>query len=1284
MKGYKIMKHFSILLIISAIFSLTAADIKLNNTFSKNAEGWNTPKYWNGILTHKNQSMQLKSTLKNGKNFGRCSKMVLTDRHLTGSVFELSFDGQGHGDLKIGCMIFPYPPEKAHLEWFHNTTLSVKKKRFKFKLDFSKIRLERIALVFECGQDAEFNFDNVKLEKLPAKNSRLQKNIVFDLKNLKNGTISQNTSVIISKGKNNFTAKGALRMDGNTNEIVLTDPAVVDVHKGFTVDLICRKTAPAGNSAAGLAYDGLFQYPKSFVLARYNRSFYLLVHDGKKYQRIFLSNYIFPEKTDKTAHHIAMTCKYHEAVDQGEIWTEVQIYLDGKSVINRKIPKLKLRPSGTSWEFATSSHFGRAWNFGGEVYGGGLFPRVLTENEIRKRVLAYKNIVKPDFPIPAELTAEQKKILQQTKLTAEKRAACTNLCMSGFKDWKKVIVNADKYLYTFGKDVRLTVLKMNGNARVLSLYDRVNKRELLNWNNAFFKLHFIRGNEKKTLTMNDLQNDIDIRDKKNGTVEFTIKHSRSQFPALSGKSHWKFNGKRLEYSLEVASKTYAAMLEKVVLPSLNIAVLDAENTYCVVPEAGGLLYENAVQKKVTYNGIYPRMMTSMQCGAVYDKRSGVYFSPADPLGRVKNYSFRVDNDGSAIDIDYDVAYDAPNKANSFKSEAYAAVEVFKGDWYDAGLIYRKELADTKAVWWRQTLPNTDTPEWFRNNTLDLLMFHMPDLDMAVKIREFLGLPFTIQHWYWWERGSGHHLCPLPRPNTEYVEYAKLMKKHGIRIINYTNGRLWSSKDKRGQGTLFETDGKAAAVKKKDGSVQMEPYGAPCAVLCPDNDLYRKYMFEMVTGLVGHGFSGCFLDQLGAARAILCYSDKHGHRIRDNKSWNVNGHLKAFMPVRQYWRKNSIDAIMMTEDNSEHCVGMIDGLMPWRWMHDHQIPLHAMVYSGRTQYISRDPTGEEWNAAFVKSAVQVAQGEQIGHFGIVQLCSPSRGVFRRYLKRLMHLRTALLEHFNNGLMQREVKFTVPMKKIYTKWGNHGTKTVGTLPVIASAWKHNNITALILINTTDKAQKNRLANEPDDLIKIFKSSAAKGKKGDFELEPYGCELRIYGSRKDDKLLENIERCFAVIRKTFTEVDPFGVDNMQFPETEALDAEKWQQSAASPIVLGARVNKTQMVLDNVFYCLFYAGVLDFKETSNGVFEVEMSAPSYSGGGNIEVFIDHPDHGTKVGGMVLDKVNVLTKSWNDYRKYRFKATVPIGGKHKVFFKLNGGSVCNFRDWRWIPEGKK
>ena len=1103
--------------------------------------------------------------------------------------------------------------------------------------------------------------------------SLVAKDFIFDVKD-KNLHISGNKS---------FTARGALKADGSTNIIRVKNITQPDMKKGFTLEFVGKRQSVANDSAAGAAYDALFSKENSFVFARYNRGFYFLVHDGKKYQKAFLTGYIFPQKTDDRVRHIALTCKYHEAIDQGEIWTEIQIFADGKSVYSTKLPSKRIPDGKNNWEIGGAGRFGKPWNFGGEIYGGGIFPRVLSEKEIRDRVAEYGSIVKPDFPIAAKISKKQ--LEKMADLPIEQRFALKNLIRNRFENVDKVLSNPAKYLKSYGENIRLTLLDMPGEVRIVSFCDVKNKREFLAWNNPFFILNFVRGSEKVTLNMNDLQNTTaEAPVTRDGVTTFTILHRRKNFPALSGKSVWKFDGKRLEYSLDINSETYATLLKEVSYPALNLCASEKKCSQMIVPEAGGLLYKDAIKAKIDYRSEYPRMKTSMQCGAFFDDDGGIYFSPADPLGRAKFYQFRTDTDGAEIKINWNVAFDGKNKKNSFNSKSSAVIEFFKGDWYDVGLLYRNELERTNCVWFRKNLPNTDTPEWFRHNTLGLLMFHTPDLAQTIQLREYLGLPFTIQHWYWWERGAGHHLSPLPRANNEYLAYAKLMREHGIYVLNYTNGRLWSSKDKRGEGTLFNTLGKQAAVRKADGSVQMEPYGVPCAVFCPDTDIYRKSMFKMVTKLVAQGVAGCFIDQLGAARPLICQSTAHGHRINDPESWNINGHRKAFLPIRKYWRDNNIDAIMTTEDNSEHCVGMIDGLFPWRWMHDHQIPLHAMVYSGRTQYVSRDPTGEDMKAPFPKAATQIVQGEQIGHFGTAQLTSPAKGTFRRYIKRLMHLRLAAIDYFDCGMMLRPVKYALPMAQIKTRWGNHGTSYVATPAVINGAWTLGNRRIVILINTTGETQKNIIADEFSDLKYIFKSGKNSAKGSSFELEPYGCELRIYGDELNSAQLTKLKKYFNIISKTAVEPDPFGVDKINFPDEEPFDPAKWQQAAASPVVLGARANKDAMVLDNVYYGLFYAGIADFGKGGKGVFEVELSAPSYSGGGNVEVWLDHPDNGRMVGRIVCDKQKVLTKSWQDYRPYRFESNQILSGKHKVFFKLNGGSVCNFRNWRWIVGGEK
>ena len=1112
----------------------------------------------------------------------------------------------------------------------------------------------------------------------------------FRFSALKNGKISQGTKILRVVGKETADADGALEMNGKTDEAFVTGLGKITQTKGFSAELVCKPGQPEGNDRSNLICDALICRPGSFCLGRDNRSFCLYHYQDGKMQRLYTGRPVFPEKSNQF-HHIAFTCRFHSAPDQGEIWTEIRIWLNGKKVEDKKFDGVRFPEGSDLWVIGNAAMLGKAWHLGGELLGGGIYPRVLNETEVRRHVLNYVPQVTPAFRYPAELTSEQIKLLQNAELTEAERAACMNLAGRRLPDWEKILDSPRKFLLTLGEQqYRLVLLSMPGKARVVSFYDTVGKRDLLNWNNCFFQLVFQRRGEYFSVTMPEMENDLTAPpETRNGITEFSFRHTRRDFPALEGSSHWRFNGSRLEYTLDIASKSPETVIFKAGFPHLNLTSLNHGTDYLVVPQAGGLLYENAAQRAITYSSTYPRMMTSMQCGAVYDKDGGIYFSPADPRGRVKDFRYETDTSETSVCIDNPVAFDPDRKSNRFTPGNFAVMEAFRGDWYDAGMLYRGELARTEAVWWRKNLPNTDTPEWFRNNTLKLSCRFFPDdkTEDFIKLRKYLELPYVIFYHFWGEgKGDAHRENPMIRTNLEFIEHAKFLREYGIRVKPYTNGRLWSSLDRHCESFFYPDKGLEGAVRDPDGKPVLELYGGiPCAVLCPSTEIYQKVMPDMVIRLASQGLPDCYVDQLGAARPVLCFSPNHGHRLNDPDSWNINGHRKAFLKVRKFWRENGMDGFMSTEDNSEHCVGLMDAMHPWRLMHDNQIPLHMLVYSGRTQYISRDCAQSDESSIYPKAAVQLVQGEQLSEYQILDLTSASQGTFRRYLKRLMHLRFAVCDFFNEGIMERAPRFVEPMKKIYTKWGRHGTQYVGTLPVVAGQWKLGDNRILLLINTTGAAQAGTLAEEPEQRLCILNSSGEEMPgQSKFNLRPYACELRIYGPELKQELKERIKKSYRIIVRSETEADPFSLLAQLPADPCNFSAVDRQEAFHSPFISGARVNEELQRLDYVSFALIYAGTGDFGAISEGLFEFEISAPGISSGGEIQVILDHPDQGKLAGTLELDRKEVLTRDWQDYRNFRFKANFPIGGKHAVFIRINGKSACNFRSWRWIPGGEK
>ena len=1107
--------------------------------------------------------------------------------------------------------------------------------------------------------------------------------IPFHLAELNRGGMAQGGASLRFAGSPVVNSEGALVLDGRSAGLSVDGLGGVTPAGGFTLELVCK-------GRNDKARDAFFFCPGSFCLARQDRSLCLYLQRDGKLEKLHQTRPIFP-KADRFI-HLAVACHSQASTDQGEYWTDFQVWMDGKKVEDQRFRDVLLPPGGPQWFVgAADAAFGNGWRLKGELLGGGIYPRVLSEKEVRRHVLEYAPKITPAFKRAAELTDKRRELLRKAGLTEPEYAACVNLAKMNFPQWEQVVAAPRQNLQTLGDgQYRLVLLTMPGKARVLSFYDTAARRDLLNWDNDFFQLVFRkRGGRPATIPMAALESRLEAPPQtRDGVTEFTIRHLRREAPACEGVSRWRFNGSRLEFTLDFASKSPETVLVEVGSLCLSLAALTQGTDYLVVPQAGGLLYEEAARRSITYATPYPRMLASMQCGAVYDKAGGVYFSPADARARVMDFRYECDTEGTCVRIGCPVAYDADYHPNRFAPGNYAVIEPFRGDWYDVGLMYRQELARIGAVWWRTKPPKTDTPEWYRRNTLNMGGNEsQARLGDFLRLRRYFELPFVVQHYEWGEGKNNADLFhPLARPSLEFLECVRLLREHDIQSTIYSNGRLWATIDHRGISYFYPQQGERGVVRDAAGKPLLEPYsGVPCGVLCPASDVYQTYIPEMVLRNAAKGLSGLFVDQMGASRAVLCQSPDHGHLLNDPESWNINGQRKAILRVRQYWRSHGVEAIIETEDNAEHCVGFCDGLHPWRWLYDNQIPLFVLVYSGRMQLTSRDqsPHGEE-ASFYPKAAVQFVQGEQFGTYKTEMLTTAGRSDLRRYLKRLMHLRFAVCDFFNEGIMERPPKLEGGLQKIYTRWGRHGTKDVGTLPVVAGQWRLGENQLILLVNVTGSVRRGRLAAEPPRRLCIRNSSGRRTpESADFELEPYGCEFRLYGPALPQEWQSRIDSASRTIVKCATERDPFGILALLPSDPCHFKAAERQQAIRSPLVSGARVNEAQQRLDYVSMAVIFSGTGDFGTGGEGEFEVELSAPSYSNGGTISFHLDDPE-GQPAATLTLDRAKVLTRDWQDFRNFRCKAAAPIVGKHRVFIRIKGNSACNLRSWRWIPGGGK
>ena len=1032
-----------------------------------------------------------------------------------------------------------------------------------------------------------------------------------------------------------------ITLDGFTHGITIVGSETLDCEKGMTAVIKCRWRTMPGNNELFRKMDALIFKDDQFAFMRQDDRIYINFFNGQKWKGVVYSSNILPKPDDARFHTLVMTVKRHYLVDQGEDWIEVQGWLDGKVAVSRKLPHYRIHRSAKPVELGSGLRFGRCWDFGGDIAEAYIIPKVLGPAEIRK----ISNWQKP-----------------------------------------KIVRPAGKKIAMKGKNSILTLLSAPGYVHPVSFYDAKVKRELLADSCKMFSVTCQSGKKWQEVSpLSPGMKSFLLRPpkQKDGVWTFSIgcrkeavKDSPVTFSAVCDYRYWN---DRLEYSLKI-SGTANGRIQTVSYPDVHLNPLKAGRDFLLVPQMCGVVHPDAAARNAGYSEMYPRGMASMQLGAYYDSRGGVYISTGDPKGHVKILNFSASEDQCEALTQWDV------HDNRFDIPCRAALELFRGDWYDAGLIYRAEQARNNSMWWRKTLPETDTPEWMRNATwsMSVTIPYFPE-DQIIRLRNYFESPPTLFIWGWWEEG-GTSLAPTIRATPEIIEFYRAVQKHGVRVTPYINGRLWAKFDHRGRSREYETVGLPAAVIN-NGAPAAETYPSiPTVVLCPSTKTYRERIPQLALKIMAQGADGVYVDQVGAAAAKVCTSDKHDHRPGDLKFWYTNGHYPTYMAIRKDPRAKG--KILSTEDHSETCVRIFDTMLPWRWLYENMVPLFPMVFSGRTQFYGRDSAGI--HAPYTKTAWMLANGEQMGNYNHI-LLSPLMDDFRRFLKRMIHTRTALLPFFNEGMMARPPRFTspVPVEKEY--WGVHGDKYITMPKIISSFWQLQKERALLLVNTGTKPLKTSLELElPAGKYRaaVF-SSFAEPREYPVRDGKYACTLPGRGNQVvwfypegqcSPVRKAEFERCFRTIRKTLTESNPFPLDLKQKSWKGKIRTPwNWLDTGDCYLRIGAQ-KQPGGGLYWIANGIIGIGKIDFGTDQCKGFEMELvRLSSFSSPGTIRFCLDGIAPEQTVAEFKVNDRNVVSANPKDWKTVKIELKRPVSGTHFLYIVFNGFSFCNAKNWRAV-----
>lgn len=518
----------------------------------------------------------------------------------------------------------------------------------------------------------------------------------------------------------------------------------------------------------------------------------------------------------------------------------------------------------------------------------------------------------------------------------------------------------------------------------------------------------------------------------------------------------------------------------------NLCVREPDDGGTVfVPRSAGQLERGAWGRQWRYAGRYPSGWITMPYMAAYESESGgagVYVGAHDPGGSVKEI-FAASQPGSRT-VGFSIEYPVPDMGKpgvSFELPGTIVWRRFDGDWFDAACIYR-DWVRREARWYPKLGPDgrEDTPKWMR----ELSVWARgggpptPGRPLVQAFREKMGVPVGF-HWYRWHQipfdNDYPHYFP---PDDSFDETVKILQAKQIHVMPYTNARLWDTRDRGTQDFQFSNVARPGATKDEQGELYIEKHekesdGTPVrhAVMCPSSAVWRNKVQETVLRLMNeYGVHGVYLDQVGAAKPLLCFDETHGHPLGGGHWW-AESYGKILGGIRE---KMPEGRILTTESNAETYVKGFDGYLTYNWQYDGQVPAFAAVYGGALQMFGRayrrGPTKDL--ALRMKAGQQLVYGEQIGWIDPRVVNEPDNFAF---LRQLVHLRSRFTRYFYAGQMGRPPSLEGDIPNVTADWNFQGVWNVTTPAAMAGGWElpDENRAVLLFVNVGDKAIETAVA-------------------------------------------------------------------------------------------------------------------------------------------------------------------------------------------------------------------
>ena len=786
-----------------------------------------------------------------------------------------------------------------------------------------------------------------------------------------------------------------------------------------------------------------------------------------------------------------------------------------------------------------------------------------------------------------------------------------------------------------------------------------------------------------------------LKEEKDGASFRVVWEKSGDFSCISD---FTFVGGRLEQTMEVKNLNKNNILSQVDFPRFFLRKLPGGNDQLAYPRITGVLASDP-STGFGRSALYPTANCTMQfCGYFDQKSNGVYAAFEAVDCAVKTLS--VTGRNGILEYKWLNPVAVPGGGNGFKVSGPAVVEIYQGNWFDAGQIYKK-FVENRAPWHVKELPRRDTPEWYRNNTF-WIAASPAYYNALAYLRDYFELPYAVWLFAWEDRHRSDCAKMVIAPSDPAVKAVEGLIPRGIYLHTYINSRLWGYIQRVKKSDLSNSETvKKYGVRLRNGHPHKEEYGEgqPFSVMCPGSAFWRRQLITMGGYSAKNKFNGIYWDQLPCSSPRICWNSEHGHVPGDPTSW-VRGYRTMLKQLRAAYPHMALDG----EDLSEVYNDVLDGYMTWRATEPDHIPLFQSVYSGgRVQFTARafDAFGGKsgsYEASFAKLGEQFTCGEQLGWMHIFD--SRQGDPRRLYAKKLMHLRKALLGYFNEADMLRPVSFSQPVPKLKCLWGNsYAIQT--TDKVASSAWKRlrDGKYLLLFTNTTDETLAVYPSSRYPGMTKLAICSEGEKEVRYVDLEknenpvvtlaPYASCIWILGKEYDRMEAEAVAETTYRIASFRDAGESIQWQTPQFRNSRKLKIEsgQWITPQDSSWLLfafkenhpsveyhprGLAEYRTNWIRASKGAVISY-GEVDFGDKPPRYWEIELAVSAENAGGQVKLYDVTGDN--RPDSVLAEVATMNSGGWLKWKTFRVPAK-SVAGKRQIVIRVDGKN-CNIRSWR-------